>query len=130
MIPLSSDGDGGVSDPVSDAISEAIDELIEWILSTIVNGVLTIINTVADALELVADDLLDIIELIGSILILPFRILADGALGLLAIVEQLVVELTLVLGPAAPLAIPIGVGIMMGIGAISARAVIEIVRFI
>jgi len=102
----------------------------EIIATWIVSGIVTVIDVIADALQTVTGDLLDVFGLIGSLLILPFSLIADGILAVVGIVDGIIVSLTGVLGLAAPLGVVIGVAIMLLIGAISTRVVIEIVRFI
>lgn len=104
--------------------------VIEVVAVWIVEGILTVIGTVGQAILTAADQLFGALRSAGRALLRPFGAAGDAVLAGVASIDTLLVSLATASGPFSPLVVAGAFAVMLLLGFVSVRAVIELVRFI
>lgn len=104
--------------------------VVELVAVWIVGGILDVIGAIGRAILTVGDELLGVGGSVGGVILTPFRALGSGLLAVANGLDAFLVTVTGALGPFAPLGFAVSVGIVIVLGFLSARILIEVVRFI
>jgi len=122
---LESDSDG-----FSFSIWNYADQIQEIVAEWIIGGFIGLIDAIAGGLETIFDEALIVLGDAQSIVLMPFGLIGDAILVFVNGIDSILIGAAGALGPLSPLVFVLAFVIMLGIGALSVRVVIEIVRFI
>jgi len=125
-VVLDSDNGGGFSFSIWDYADQIREIVAEWI----VGGLIGLIDSIANGLSTIFDEVLLVIGDAQSIVILPFSVLGDAVLVGIRGIDSILVSTASALGPASPLVFVLSFVVMLGLGAATFRVLIELVRFI
>jgi len=125
-VVLESDNGDGFSFSIWNYADQIREIVAEWI----VGGLISVIDSIANGLSTIFDEALVVFGDAQSIVILPFSVLGDAVLVFVRGIDSILVSAASALGPASPLVFVVAFVTMLGIGALTFRALIEVIRFI
>lgn len=112
------------------SLGEFRELVIEIVAVWIVGAILDVIGMIGEAILTAGEELVGVLLSLGEFVRLPFSIVAGILLGLISTIDSVFIGLTSSLGPLAPIGFALSFGTVLILGFVTARIVIEVIRFL